>query len=138
MKHCLCVILICGALGCDSNRLETAHVRGTVTLDGQPYTQGGTVLFHPEASGKMATGTIQTDGAFELSTYEAGDGAVVGTHRVSVLSAVPPTDEAAEGQPAALRLSSIPKKYASPERSGLRFEVRPGEAHAFPIDLKTK
>ena len=69
-------------LGYSSYTLETAEVRGTVTLDGRPL-EGGAVLFVP-AHGQGATGTIQRDGTYVLGTYCAGDGATVGRHIVTV------------------------------------------------------
>jgi hypothetical protein len=69
---------------------ETAEVHGRVTLNGQPVTPGR-VLFFPmgtvgEGAGKPAQGLLNEDGEFELRTYEDGDGAVVGEHRITVLS----------------------------------------------------
>lgn len=135
-----CAAMALALAGCGaSDRLETASVRGTVTLDGRPYTQpGGSVLFFPEGMGKTATGTIASDGTFELSTYEIGDGAVVGKHRVAVMPPAPVTDEATEGQAITTARSPIPKKYTSPEQSGLSFDVRQGRVNEFSIDLNTR
>lgn len=124
-------------LGCGrSGGLETAQVSGTVTLDGQPYTHGGSVVFQPEARGKMATSRIQPDGSFQLSTYSGGDGAIVGKHIVSVRPpAAKVVDESADTP---VPKSPIPSKYRSPASSGLSFEVRAGELNTLTIDLKSK
>jgi hypothetical protein len=77
----VCVLVVAG---CGKGR-PVAPVRGTVTLDGKPL-PGGRIMFEPIASGpnkivgKAAFGQIQSDGSFVLSTYEEGDGAVVGSH----------------------------------------------------------
>jgi hypothetical protein len=103
-----------------------------------PYTQGGTVLFQPETAGKMATGVIQSDGTYELTTYSSGDGAAVGKHRVFILPPAQMTDELAEGQAVKAAANAIPGKYASASTSGLVCDVRSGQLNQFPIELKGK
>lgn len=94
--------LLAGCGGGDN--FTTAPVYGTVTLNGKPVT-GGTIMLTPinegesKMSGKGAAGTVQEDGSFELTTYETGDGAVVGKHRVSYIAPrLPPAPAPAEGQ----------------------------------------
>lgn len=71
--------------GCgDGGRL--GRVSGTVTVDGKPVTQG-TIMFVP-ADGKAAIGAIGPDGRFTLTTYSDGDGALVGPHKVTILSTI--------------------------------------------------
>lgn len=94
--------------GCNQSPYDLAPVRGTVTIDGQPFTSGR-VMFAPAAigerrkTGKPAFGLLATDGSFELTTYETGDGAVVGEHWVTLIKLKPPSDAVeADGQPPAL------------------------------------
>jgi hypothetical protein len=67
-----------------------APVRGTVTVDGTPVTSGK-VYFAPIAQsenrnvGKQGVGRIQSDGTFVVGTYELGDGAQIGPHRISIV-----------------------------------------------------
>jgi hypothetical protein len=76
--------------GCHESPYELARVRGTVTIDSQPLTFGR-VMFAPTAkgdgidAGKPALGPLQPDGTFVLTTYQDGDGAVVGDHWVTVI-----------------------------------------------------
>src|SRR5262245_39545204 len=66
--------------GCrNAHELDTAPVTGNVLLNGKPLTSG-TVTFVPP-KGRVANGEIRSDGSFELSTYRAGDGAIVGPHK---------------------------------------------------------
>ena len=61
--------------------------RKVVFPDGTPLTSGGIVLFDSMAPGDQpvnARGRIQADGTFRLSTFDEGDGAVAGKHRVLV------------------------------------------------------
>ena len=88
----LAVALLLVALpGCPGGgELETAPVQGSVTYEGKPVT-GGSITFRPTqaaggaggaTTGKPASGAVQADGSFVLTTYEASDGAVVGQHEV--------------------------------------------------------
>jgi len=129
------VVVVFTLPGCSrSDQFETARVHGTVTLDRKPYTQGGSVNFQPERSGKMATGQIESDGTYTLSTYSSGDGAIVGMHKVTVVPAPPVLDELNDRAPPP---SSIPQKYRDPTESGLVFEVKPGQTNEFLIELKS-
>lgn len=75
--------------GCSKSPYELAPVEGRVTIDGAPMPIGK-VMFAPTAKegnlnpGKPAFGAIQPDGSFKLSTYDDGDGAVVGVHWVTI------------------------------------------------------
>jgi hypothetical protein len=82
--RCLLVAVAIGAaLGC-SRGPNLAPVRGTVTLNGKPLPPcQGRISFHPE-KGRMATAPLEADGSFVLTTFEAGDGAIVGPHKVTI------------------------------------------------------
>lgn len=66
-----------------------APVSGVVTIDGKPY-PGGKVVFSPTAkegetvAGQSSFGRPGADGRFTLSTFAPGDGALIGTHTVSL------------------------------------------------------
>jgi hypothetical protein len=122
------------AAGCGS-RLATAPVQGKVLFRGEPLSHGS-VLFQPDV-GPPATGTIQPDGSFVLSTYRSGDGAVLGRHRVEVVCPQVPMAEAvkaAETEELALPLSAIPDRYTSYASSGIEREVVSGR-NEFTIEL---
>lgn len=85
----VCVFAAPLFLGCGgSNELAVVPVKGKILCEGEPVT-AGTIIFMPvaadkkEVSGRPARGTIQTDGTFVLSTYEFGDGAIIGKHTVT-------------------------------------------------------
>src|SRR6187401_3586274 len=73
-------------VGCGSKTSPTAYVRGTVLLDGQPLAKGAIVTLPP--AGRGAHGII-SDGQFELGTFGDADGAVIGTHKVSIAANEP-------------------------------------------------
>src|SRR5690606_26352927 len=80
----LCLLVVCLA-GCGKKQpFETAKVTGSVTLDGKPVTEGS-VLFTP-AQGWPASGKLDTEGHFTLSTYEDQDGAIVGKHEIAIIA----------------------------------------------------
>lgn len=123
--------------GCGSSEVlpETAPVSGTVTLGGVPLTNG-TVTFHPEGEGNPGYGEIKEDGTFELTTYELKDGAVLGRHIVTVEVFQGATPEESPLPGSEQELSIVPAKYASPDTSPLRFEVKAGKNTApLPLEL---
>ncbi len=74
----------CWGCGSGSGKLpDLIAVKGKVTYKGQPLTKG-TIRFEPDGFGRMASGNLQSDGTFVLSTLKDGDGVVAGHHRVFV------------------------------------------------------
>jgi len=120
-------------LGCGGNpaRQPTAPVTGTVTIDGQPVSQG-VVNFLPE-SGRAGHGKLGPDGSFVISTYGNGDGAVVGKHRIAVDARQQQAAEGGFAEDVAYQ-SAVPARYANPNTSGLECEVVAGEENV--VDLK--
>jgi hypothetical protein len=66
--------------GCGGPRV--ARVSGKVTRGGKPVPQG-TITFYTEG-GRAAIGQIGADGTYTLTTFQPGDGALVGPHRVVI------------------------------------------------------
>jgi hypothetical protein len=86
----LLVGLSLGLVGCGAGGPAQGQVKGKVTLGGQPVT-GGSVSFNPidNPEAKAAVGDVGADGAFQLSTNSANDGAAVGKHRVTYSAPLP-------------------------------------------------
>ena len=106
--------------GCGhGDRLPTYVVSGKVVFADDKPLRGGTILFESESQPVFARGPIAEDGTFSVGTYEVGDGAVAGWHRVAVLPAPPEVDADEVSVP-----PPIDVKYQSYERSGLRFEIK--------------
>lgn len=124
--------LLTVCVGCGPSRPETAPVSGHVTFQGKSVTEG-TIVFQPE-QGRQAIATIGADGSYTLTTFEQGDGAMLGKHRVTIESrriTVPtlPGEEAGEsvgtyGPPKVEWL--VPEKFSSPDSSPLKAVVRKG------------
>ena len=128
-------LLCAGIVGCGSAKPEVAPVSGRVLYEGKPL-KFGQVFFHPNA-GTQGRGTIQPDGTFTVSTYDAEDGAQIATHKVRVTcyEAQDPQGEQRnfeEGNGESL----IPEKYASLTTTELKeIEVKPGQ-NTFEFVLK--
>ena len=142
------VLAVCTLVGCGSGiSYEHAKVHGKVTYKGKPVTFGS-VLFvpvEPPKDGLMqpASGTIQTDGTYELKS-EADAGAILGEHKVVVIAVdgskpAEPTDAAkTDAAPAPLAgpsiakkaggfKSAIPRKYSDPTTTTLTRKVTAGD-----------
>lgn len=137
MRVCLAliaVLLVLSLPGCGGGEFaETAEVSGVVLYKGQPVA-GAEVNFHP-AEGHPATGRTEPDGRFVLSTYAAEDGAVPGTHTVTVQlfpeeGGLPGMEVQSTGA------AAIPEKYADPGVSPLSREVKAGEKNDFTLELE--
>lgn len=96
-------------------------------------------MFQHESGGQPARGAIKSDGTFELSTYELGDGARPGTNlvRVACFEGSDPNykSNAPEGE-VVLGNSLIPRKYNSFGSSGLKVEVLPDKPQEFELVLE--
>jgi hypothetical protein len=127
-------------------------VRGTVTYRGKPLA-GASVTFMAQGAPRAAVGKTDEAGNFQLTTFEPGDGAVPGTHSVTVkkytsepppLPQVPPDgqlDPSVEERYTQAMAKwyetarfAVPKKYTDQKTTDLRFEVVSGE-HDFKIEL---
>jgi len=125
----------CGSGGGTRPLLGTTH--GTITYKGKPVPRG-TVSFTPMAgerggaSGVPAIGQIQSDGSYELTSYDTGDGAVLGQHFVTIkaqgetkkMHGMP---RPAEAQKIARGNLIIPVVYSDPTRTPLRSTVEEGD-----------
>lgn len=101
---------------------ETAPVSGKVIFEGEPVTNA-TVTFTPEA-GRPATGSIDGEGRFSLSTFRPNDGAVPGRHRVTFGStAEVPMPGTPEAKGAKADKPPFPKRYAGLSTTDLEIDV---------------
>jgi hypothetical protein len=110
-------------LGC-SRASHEAEVSGTVTLDGKTIGPG-TIVFAPTtADGKPATGAIESDGRYSLSTRQR-TALAAGAYQVAISIRELPKDVNRGDRPPLGKLL-IPEKYEDHTRSGLEYQVSPG------------
>lgn len=126
-------LLIAGCSGGDPDAKRAVPVSGTVTYKGEPIS-AGRIVFQPD-KGRPAEGEI-TDGAFSLSTYKPGDGAVEGHHKVGVVAVeeVPATKAGKAGNESTTKFL-VPAKYNDPGLSGLEATVPSGGSKEIKITL---
>lgn len=89
-------------VGCGTES-ATVPVSGTVTYNDEPVTQGRVMFVpisqdNPSHPGKSAYAEVAADGTFTLTTYEEGDGAIAGTHRVTYELGAAPAGEYRDGK----------------------------------------
>ncbi|MEQ8836399.1 MAG: hypothetical protein RID07_06305 [Lacipirellulaceae bacterium] len=117
-----CLIVI--TCGCDSGP-EIAPATGKVYYNDQPL-PFGSVMFQP-AKGQPATGKIQPDGSFVMSSFSPEDGATVGPQKVRI-NCYSSQSPAAQSKPVVGERSIgallIPRKYTSFDTSGFTAEVK--------------
>jgi len=80
----LCSLLI--LIGCGGgvdDQAATVPVEGTIAYNGKAI-EGAKVSFWTEKAPKAATGLTDAEGKFTLSMYSLNDGAMVGTHKITV------------------------------------------------------
>lgn len=150
-------ILALGALGLlcvsgcgeESDQVPVYKVSGTVTYNGEPI-EGAQVVFIPVEQGPAATGTTDSDGKYQLTTYAAEDGAPAGEYKVKITKMskpplesgpsgpaggeegyAPPGQEAMSWTPENL----LPEKYAIPDQSGLTATVEANDNNTFAFEL---
>jgi hypothetical protein len=120
----LAAIILATCWGCGSREGPyvgtTVPVKGKVTYKGKPLTQGE-IVFEPDSAGREAHGNIQSDGTFELTTFNPGDGAVPGTHRIAVTGTS--------------KKDAVPSKYQNVSSSKTKVEVAEGKAE-YSVELK--
>src|SRR5437588_8824939 len=96
LMTCGAVVLALGMVGCGSKD-QPIRAGGIVTWeDGSPIAQAQ-VEFVPQGEGKAAMGMSDTNGRFELTTFNTGDGALRGTYKVVVVKREPPKQEGGGG-----------------------------------------
>ena len=126
------LLLLPGCGGTDPKRPELHPAVGTLTINGQPAT-GARLILHPadpgslDERGALPSARVGADGRFELTTYQAGDGAPIGSYRVGIIWMSDETSSSAWD-----RLGGA---YANPERTRLTIEIREGQNDIEPIQL---
>jgi len=134
------LILAAGLLltGCGRSgppRIATHRAAGSVTYQGQPV-PGAFVALHPKdqrlTSAPTPTATVQPDGTFTLTTYEAGDGVPDGDYVVTLQW----RKTVKSGRDYALGPNLLPAKYARPDTSDIVVRIAAGQTEIPPIALK--
>jgi hypothetical protein len=77
-------LAVCLGPGCGGSG-QPVPVSGKVTVNGVPVANAG-IVFHPkDGKGRPATAETVEGGVYRLTTFNAGDGALKGEYRVTVV-----------------------------------------------------
>ncbi len=127
----LIALLLLAAAGCggDPDLVSAVPAAGTVNYKGKPVDRG-TIRFVPD-KGLPAGAPIQ-NGRFTMTTYNEGDGAIPGPHKVEVISFLESPGKDG-GEPTQRYL--VPEKYTTAENSGLTVDVPPGGSTTLVVDI---
>ena len=146
------LLLFSLVLGCGGRKWPpTNKTTGTVTLDGQPVEEA-TVSFFPKGGFKPANGKTDSAGRYEMTTFNANDGAMTGSFGVSIakypevkiettLEGTPWTEDMESDEPPEVDKpieNSLPEKYADAETSGFTATVVEGDGNVFNFELTSK
>lgn len=136
----LCVLGFSGCGGSSGDkwtedRPPTFPVRGKVIYNGEPVPDAG-VSFRSSDGTIGAAGRTNQNGEFELTTYESGDGAVAGSHQVTVVKTVVEGEDPSyfdenspnygKEPPPTKTVYVVPKKFTNFATSGLTATVEEG------------
>lgn len=118
------VLLLLSCIGCSPGPPKPVPVAGTVRIDGEPL-RGGYIRVIP-ADSRAASGEIDENGRFRLTTMKDNDGCLPGMHAVEVGS----RQTVRHGE----LLWLAPEVYRDPGRSGLTVTID-GPTDNLEIDL---
>jgi hypothetical protein len=99
LNRCLALAVLVVISGCGGGTAEdrpaVAPVSGTVMYNGSPVV-GATVSFWAEGAPRAASGVTDSAGKFQLSMFEANDGAIPGENKITVTKVVGATAPAVD------------------------------------------
>lgn len=116
---------MCSFVGCEKkypNELPVYPVTGIVTVDGVPK-EGLQISLHNKSGGDptkptFPSGYSEAGGKISISTYASGDGAPVGTYKVTILwGQVNPLSMSYSGP------DKLNDRYTDPEKTELELTV---------------
>ncbi len=134
-------IILCGSFllfgwGCGRKMGATVQVRGKVTLDGQPFSQGS-IWFSSARSGAGFRGRLLSDGTYSVSLLDVRPGDTYGVF----IGGVEPDDANqgdSSGNPVGITVPPVPAKYRESATSGLTATLDQAKPRSFDFELKSK
>ena len=129
------VAVVVVSWGCSSKE-PTYPVKGKVVYqdDGSPAASGVSIVFESTKEPyPRATGEIQPDGSFVLSTDRPDNGAIQGPHRISITTIA--TD--GTGTDLSVQMSKkIDPKYFEFRTSGLTADIKPNDTNDIVVKVE--
>jgi hypothetical protein len=112
--------MLAAALGCGSSGPPLLPVKGKVTIDGKPATEGGVVFHAVDNPMVQLVGNISQTGDYSIMSRKEF-GAPAGQYRVTVV--VTETPKRPDGQPVGLPKTISNMKYADATKSPFTVQV---------------
>jgi hypothetical protein len=134
--HCalLAVALLCASCA-RTGRPPVYPAQGKIYYEGKP-TANALVILHPlkndpQLESVRPLAHVEPDGSFKLTTFDNGDGAPAGEYVVTVdwREKTAPVEGAPPGR------SLLPPRYANPQLSQLRVQIKEGTNELEPLKL---
>ena len=124
---CISFATLLVAFGCNRGP-QIRPVSGRVTFQGEPLALGG-ITFEP-VNGRSAFGRVREGEIVDVTTFEPGDGVLVGTARVGIQSTTN------LGKPVGPHTPLIPPAYFDPNTSNIVVEISADKANELLIELR--
>lgn len=124
LGYLLLVVLIPLLSSCGNNN-GLATVTGTVRYNGKPL-PNAYIAFSPMENGLRSAGaTTDSEGRYNLTTFQSNDGAPVGKHRVIIRAEELPEGPRLAADDINYKRGKLltPPRYSDPELSGLTADV---------------
>lgn len=127
------ICLLTCFLGCGKveQKAKTYPLSGKVTRTGDPVANATVVLHSKNAfpfDVPAPRGTTDEKGAFQITTYESGDGAPEGEYEISL-------EQWYRDDPNSSPTNHLPKNLSFPSTSGLKVQVIAGENPALELAI---
>jgi hypothetical protein len=120
-------LLVALLAGCGDGLPQRAPVAGRVTYQGRSL-EIGQIVFVPER-GRSAFGKIRNSKIVDVTTFEKGDGVIVGNSKIGIKCVTNMDSIVGPHEP------MIPTKYFDPDSAGLSTTIRPGELNKLNFEL---
>jgi hypothetical protein len=145
--NCRSIVLFALALafitGCgkDDGRVKVYPVSGKVLANGAPA-EGAKVTFYPVAEELKQPGmpipyaTVDAQGAYQLRSYDPGDGAPAGEFNVTVFWPSPMPANARHESESLGSQDRLGERYLNPLTSGLKATVPEGGGEVPPFEVQ--
>ena len=142
LVHLPAVAMAVVLAGCGDGRLRRYPVNGSVLIDGRPA-ENAIVVFCPvdpsaELEHLRPAGRADAAGQFELTTYEAFDGAPAGQYKVLVKWPSPRPVNDREGRPGALGPDRLKGKYYNLDTTPFSATIEEQANALPPFELQSK
>jgi hypothetical protein len=151
--HFLVTFFVCGTFllatsGCGRkhNGPRVIAAGGTVSFQGRPVSDALVVCCPASPSAPAAYGNTDSEGRFQLTTYEPGDGAVAGEYRVtvskktvtgmSIEEATAYYQREKKDPPLPTVTHQLPRKYDDAANTPLRAKVVSDKPNEFRLELQ--